>query len=78
MTTTLYCQECSGRGMVTWDHPNDPCARLQPCDVCEATGVARCGAYGCAQIAVDAVVVARSFTPLCARHFAEHQADAAA
>jgi len=71
--STLYCPECSGRGMVTWDHPNDPCARLEPCDVCAGTGEAVCDL--CGALAVDAVVVARSFTALCERHFAEHQAE---
>jgi len=70
--STLYCPECSGRGMVTYDHPNDPYARLEPCPECHGTGDAVCH---CGALAVDAVVVARSFTPLCARHFAEHQAE---
>jgi DnaJ-class molecular chaperone len=71
--STLYCAECSGRGRVTFDRPNDPCARLEPCDVCHGTGEAHC--HICGALAVDAVVIARSFQPLCERHFAEHQAE---
>jgi len=73
---TIYCPECSGRRLVTFDHPNDPCARLEPCDACDATGIARCAL--CRDVAVDAVVVGRSFTPLCERHFTEHMAEVGA
>ena len=73
--STLYCADCSGRGMVTFDHPNDPCARLEPCDVCAGTGDAVCH---CGALAVDAVVIARSFTPLCERHMELWRADAEA
>jgi hypothetical protein len=72
MLLNIPCPGCSGRGLVTWDHPNDPCARLEVCDECNGDKLARCH---CGATASDAWIEGTSIIPLCARHFAEHQAE---
>ena len=32
------CPDCDGAGEVTWDHGNDPSARMFVCDTCDGTG----------------------------------------
>jgi hypothetical protein len=73
MALSIPCPACDGRRVVTFNHPNDPSARLDYCLECAGTGEARCAE--CNALAVDAWIEGRNVTPLCARHFAEHMAE---
>ena len=38
-TLMSECRECSGAGMRTHDHPNDPWARVFECEECHGEGL---------------------------------------
>jgi DnaJ-class molecular chaperone len=66
------CRECSGAGLRTLDHPNDPWAKTWTCRECEGTGevVAECEC--CSR---DAVTVFEGLM-LCATCAREQMEDA--
>jgi len=74
MAISIPCPACDGRRVITFDHPNDPSARLDYCPECAGTGEARC--TECNALAVDAWIEGSFVTPLCARHMSEWRADA--
>lgn len=71
--TTLPCPACDARGRIAVN--GSPFAALFVCDECAGTGEARCHVGRCNALAVDAVVIDNSATPMCAKCMAEYQAD---
>jgi DnaJ-class molecular chaperone len=76
MNTPLLseCRECSGCGLLTHDHPNDPWAKAFRCETCEGTGevTLECNGWKCRADATEWVDGAA----WCDVHAAEQKADA--
>jgi len=68
----IECDDCSGAGQITHDHPNDPWARAWTCSMCDGTGEVIAGCECCRE---DAVEIFGGLY-LCAVHAAEARADA--
>jgi DnaJ-class molecular chaperone len=68
------CDDCSGCGQITHDHPNDPWAKTWTCRECEGTGevTLECNGWRCREDATEWVDGAA----WCPVHAAEQKADA--
>ena len=81
MAVKIPCLGCSGRGVFTLDHPNDPCCRIERCEECNGSGAARCSECDARAVDIweeqDRQGVIYSY-PLCATHLAMFNEDAIA
>src|SRR4029079_3116015 len=68
----IECDDCSGAGQITHDHPNDPWAKAWTCSMCDGTGQVIAGCECCREDAVE--IFDGSY--LCEQHAAEARADA--
>jgi len=49
----IECDDCSGAGQITHDHPNDPWARAWTCSMCDGTGEVIAGCACCREDATE-------------------------
>jgi hypothetical protein len=70
----VQCDDCSGAGQITHDHPNDPWAKTWTCSMCDGTGEVIAGCECCREDATERF----DGLMLCAAHAAEQKADAEA
>ena len=68
----IECDDCSGAGQITHDHPNDPWARAWTCSMCDGTGEVIAGCECCREDATEFW----GGLYLCTAHAAEQRADA--
>ena len=68
----IECDDCSGAGRITHDHPNDPWAKAWTCSMCDGTGQVIAGCECCREDATERF----DGLYLCAAHAAEQKADA--
>jgi len=68
----IECDDCSGAGQITHDHPNDPWARAWTCSMCDGTGEVIAGCDCCREDATEFW----GGLYLCTAHAAEQKADA--
>jgi len=49
----IECDDCSGAGQITHDHPNDPWAKAWTCSMCDGTGEVIAGCACCREDATE-------------------------
>lgn len=72
----IDCRECGGDGRLWCQTDVDYWKYAGECPACDGSGAERC--CECGEPATDAFIDGKDMTPLCERHMAQYQEDAAA